>query len=213
MPFYDAYTTATFRARYGRDMGVITSNTTDPATVPQEAEFLPALIGSFTNQVTGFVLQSYPTCRFEVLYPIDVNDRALNKVINYPRSDWTPDKLACLKTESFTYTHGRNLNLCAGIDALLAQVQILTESFTYTHGRNLNLCKKSIDSGAALGFPPAKRSHLVGIGDSSCPWLKEARLAESNGFESVVLFALDQFCLIGYKVPLSRGSRRSVRMG
>ena len=185
MPFYDAYTTATFRARYGRDMGVITSNTTDPATVPQEAEFLPALIGSFTNQVRGFVLQSYPTCRFEVLYPIDVNDGALNKVINYPRSDWTPDKLACLKTESFTYTYGRNLNLC----------------------------KKSIDSGAALGFPAAKRSHLVGIGDSSCPWLKEARLAESNGFESVVLFALDQFCLIGYKVPLSRGSRRSVRMG
>jgi hypothetical protein len=29
----------------------------------------------------------------------------------------------------------------------------------------------------------------------------------------VVLFALDQFCLIGYGLPLAEGLRRSVRMG
>jgi hypothetical protein len=30
MPFYDAYTTSTFQAQYGRAMAVITSNTVDP---------------------------------------------------------------------------------------------------------------------------------------------------------------------------------------
>jgi hypothetical protein len=153
--------------------------------VPEEAEFLPTLIGAFTNQVSSFVLLSFPTCRFEVLYPTDVNAGALNKVINYPRSDWTPNKLTCLKTESFTYTFSRNLNLC----------------------------EASMDAGAALGFSADKRSHLVGIADSTSPWLKEARLAEVRGFESVVLFALDQFCLIGYKFPLPLGARRSARMG
>ena len=63
------------------------------------------------------------------------------------------------------------------------------------------------------GFPPSQRSHLVGINDSSTAWLKEARLAEASGFESVVLFALDQFCLIGYPLPLSTGMRRSVQLG
>jgi hypothetical protein len=29
----------------------------------------------------------------------------------------------------------------------------------------------------------------------------------------VVLFALDQFCLIGYALPLDRGSRRAQYMG
>jgi hypothetical protein len=29
----------------------------------------------------------------------------------------------------------------------------------------------------------------------------------------VVLFALDQFCLIGYGVPLDTGMRRSVMLG
>ena len=53
----------------------------------------------------------------------------------------------------------------------------------------------------------------MGIGDSATAWLKEAQLAQGKGFESVVLFALDQFCLIGYQVPLPEGLRRSLRMG
>jgi hypothetical protein len=185
MPFYDAYTTSTFRAQFGHDLAVITSNTVDPATVPQEAAFLPGLIGSFTSQVMSYVRSAFATCRFEVLYPTDVNGSALNRVINYPRGDWTAGALTCLKTESFTYTYERNLDLS----------------------------KTTIDAGVSLGFAPAQRSHLVGISDPSTAWLKEAMLAEAGGLESVVLFALDQFCLIGYELPLSKGMRRSVELG
>ena len=63
------------------------------------------------------------------------------------------------------------------------------------------------------GFPAAQRSHLVGIGDPTTAWLKEAQSAVGKGFESVVLFALDQFCLIGYELPLPAGLRRSVQGG
>ncbi|HUJ48943.1 MAG TPA: hypothetical protein VLW25_02065, partial [Bryobacteraceae bacterium] len=185
MPFYDAYTTSTFQAQYGRAMTVITTNTIDPATIPQEASFLPGLIGAFTSQIISYVRSAYPYCRFEVLYPIDVNDTPLNRVINYPRSEWTSANLNCLKTESFTYTYNRNLDLS----------------------------RTSIEAGGAFGFLSAERSHLVGISDPSTAWLKEARIAEGYGFESVVLFALDQFCLIGYSLPLSRGMRRSLWQG
>jgi hypothetical protein len=64
-----------------------------------------------------------------------------------------------------------------------------------------------------LGFPPSQSSHLVGIGDYTTPWQKERRLALENGVGPVVLFALDQFCLIGYTLPLARSSRRAQRMG
>ena len=185
MPFYDAYTTSTFKARYGRDMRLITENTIDPASVPEEAAFLPSLIGEFTNNIISFVRGLFPDCRFEVLYPPDVNDSALNKVINYPAADWTTDKLTCLKTESFSYTYSRNLDLSA----------------------------QSVHYGASRGFPPSRRSHLVGIGDSSTAWLKESRMAQGKRFDSVVLFALDQFCLIGYPLPLSPGRRRSLQLG
>src|ERR1700722_123228 len=185
MAFYDAYTTTTFQAQYGRAMTVITSNTVDPTTIPQEAAFLPGLIGSFTAQIRAFVHATYPNCLFEVLYPPDVNDFPLTQVINYPATDWTPANLNCLKTESFTYTYDRNLDMSL-------------------------LSMNSVD---VYGFTPSERSHLVGISDASTAWLKEVRLAQSEGFESVVLFALDQMCLIGYSLPLSTGMRRSARFG
>jgi hypothetical protein len=185
MPFYDAYTTSTFQAQYGRAMTVITNNTLDPTTIPDEAAFLPGLIGNFTSQIMAFVRSGIPNCRFEVLYPVDVNATALNRVINYPVNEWTPAILNCLKTENFSYTAARNLDLSA----------------------------TSIDAGVPLGFPPLQRSHLVGISDPSTPWLKEARMAQGEGLESVVLFALDQFCLIGYSLPLSTGLRRSAKLG
>jgi hypothetical protein len=185
MPFYDAYTTSAFQAQYGRPMQVITSNTVDPSTLPEEASFLPQLIGAHTSQIMAYVRTSFPTCRFEVLYPTDVNASALDQVVNFPCSAWTPRVLDCLKTESFSYTFGRNLNLAS----------------------------QTVSFGQSLDFPPSQRSHLVGIEDASTPWLKEARLAQASGFESEVLWALDQFCLIGYPLPLSQGFRRSTQLG
>jgi hypothetical protein len=56
-----------------------------------------------------------------------------------------------------------------------------------------------------------QRSHLIGIGDAKTAWVKEMNLAQSEGLESVVLFALDQFCLIGYFVPPLQSQRRTLR--
>jgi hypothetical protein len=119
-----------------------------------------------------------------VLYPVDVNDTAFNTVINYGPT-WLPAQLDNLKTESFTYTYSRDLDKC----------------------------RKSVLYALALGFSVAKRSHLIGISDPIAPWIKEWSLAHAEGAESVVLWALDQFCLIGYPVPLATGGRRTSTQG
>ncbi|MCP5118501.1 MAG: hypothetical protein GY953_47420 [bacterium] len=185
MPFYDAYTTTTFQSTYSRAMTVFTDNQADPAAHPEEAAFLPQLIGDFTSTVMAHVLATHPNCRFEVLYPTDVNDTPLNEVINYPTSVWTPANLECLKTESFTFTFTRNLDKARG---------------TVTHG-------------TGRGFSRANRSFLVGVMDSATTWMKEVRFAMAENVESIVLFALDQYCLIGYPVPLPPSNRRSLFMG
>ena len=118
-------------------------------------------------------------------YPTDVNQTAFNRSINLPQSAWTPATLACFKTECFGFTLGRNLDQC----------------------------EATLHLGGTLGFPAAQQAHLVGISDVTTAWNKEARSALGKGFESTVLFALDQFCLIGYALPLPEGLRRSVRMG
>jgi hypothetical protein len=185
MPFYDAYTTSTFQSQYGHPMAVIPSDQADPALYPEEVQFLPALIGAFTSAVMSHVRAGYPTARFEVLYPTDVNNTALNRLINYPTSEWTAATLDNLKTESFTFTFLRNLDL--------SQI--------------------TVKFGETKGFSRAQRSFLVGIGDSSAPWKKEVAAAKADALESIVLFALDQFCLIGYAVPVSTGSRRCAMIG
>jgi hypothetical protein len=86
-----------------------------------------------------------------------------------------------------------------------------TESIGFTLERDLDQCLQTIDYGTSLGFTAAQRSHLVSISDATTPWLKEVRMAVGQRFESIVLFALDQFCLIGYPLPLRRSLRRSTR--
>jgi hypothetical protein len=185
MTFYDAYTQQQFQAKYGLTMGIISGNTVDPTTFPNETAFLPTLIGAYTAAIRGALKMQYPTCRYEVLYPNDVNDFPLTLLINYPASDWTPANLDCLKTESFGFTSAMNLVQC-----------------TY-----------SMNVSAAKGFLSPKRSHLVGISDIRSCWMKEIDIAQSQGLESVVLFALDQYCLIGYLPPPFVKSTSSRRQG
>jgi len=185
MPFYDAWNAGEFLAEYGRTMTVFADNTADPAAYPDEVAFLQTVLGNFTAAIMDYVRGTYSNARFEVLYPLDVNQTPFNRAINYPPSQWTAASLDCLKTEGFGFTLQRNLD---------KSEQTLTLS-------------------GFPAFPATQRSHLVGIGDATTAWMKEARSAQGKGFESVVLFALDQMCLIGYELPLLEMFRRSVRMG
>ncbi|MBL8179955.1 MAG: hypothetical protein JNK48_35070 [Bryobacterales bacterium] len=174
LPFCDDYTKSQFLTVHGFPIRTIADSTVDPQLYPQEAAFLPALIGSFTEQITAFVRTVHPLAEFEVLYPTDVNAGAFNQQVNFPAGSWTPTALRCLKTESFIYTLGRSLD----------------QSFD------------SVRLSRLKGFPKEKRSHLIGIGDARNAWAKEAAFAAGEGIESVVLFALDQLCLIGYQLPV-----------
>ncbi len=173
MPYYDAYTMSTFEAQFGRPMHIFTDPTNDPAPYPQESSFLPGLIGQFTSNIMDFVRTVYADAEFEVLYPPDTNDALLTSIINLP-SQWSPSNLDCFKTENFTYTGSYELDKATS----------------------------SIKLPMSLGFAAANCAHLVGIGGYTTPWEKECRLAKGLNDGSVVLFALDQFCLIGYSLPL-----------
>jgi hypothetical protein len=185
MPFYDSYATTTFQARYGKPMAAILSQNADPGGYPDECAFLPEAIGEFTSAVMTYVRQAHADARFEVLYPPDVNDTALNRLVNFPHTHWTPSGLDSLKTENFTYTGDRDLNKA------LASIELPMQ----------------------LGFGRSQSSHLVGIGEYTTPWSQEQRMAMGEQLDSIVLFALDQFCLIGYRLPLERAARRSRYMG
>ncbi|MEP7361802.1 MAG: hypothetical protein ABI972_00985 [Acidobacteriota bacterium] len=183
MTFYDSYTTSRFAAEYNRPLPTISSHLGDPTGYVDELLFLSGLIGEFTSAVMSYVRVHQPTCRFEVLYPTDVNESPLNALVNFPEAHWTSSILDCLKTESFTYTFLRNVDL----------------------GRI------TVEYGRFRGFEASQRAFLCGIGDSSTSWRREVALAKGENIESITLFALDQFCLIGYETPLRLTSGRAVQ--
>jgi hypothetical protein len=184
MPFYDAYTKQQFQSTYNRPISLISSNTVQPSSFPQESVFLPEQIGLFTSAIVTYVKASFPQAQFEVLYPPDTNAYPFTAVVNLPTNYWTPEALACLKTENFTFTGDRDLNKA----------------------------QQSVDMPDTLNFPPSQSAHLVGIGDYTTPWATEVGLAVSAGDESVVLFALDQFCLIGYPADWYNNIQRALSM-
>jgi hypothetical protein len=184
MPFYDSYTQQQFQAQYHSALPVFLDNSADPLQYPEASAFLAGLIGSYTAQIRAALQLQFPGCRYEVLYPTDTNNYPLNKAVNFA-SDWTPDNLTCLKTESFGFTYASNLDQVA----------------------------YSINVSAQKGFAASKRSHLVGVSASYTPWMKEVCMAQAAGLESVVLFALDQFCLVGYPPPPFDSRSSSSRQG
>jgi hypothetical protein len=185
MPFYDVYTRQQFQSTYNRAISLISTNTALPSSFPQESVFLPEQIGLFTSGIMSSVKAVLPQTRFEVLYPPDTNAYPFTLVANFPSTYWTPATLSCFKTENFTFTGDRNLD----------QAQ------------------QSVSLPSTLDFPPSQSSHLVGISDYTTPWAKEVGLAVAEGDESVVLFALDQFCLIGYPADFYNNVQRGISMG
>ena len=104
-----------------------------------------------------------------------------DEVVNYAEDDWTPANLESLKTENFSYTVAADLN------------------------KSL----ESIRLPFLKGFTRVRSAHLIGVAGAPHPWEWERRLARAENIEAVVLWAFDQFSMVGYRLPLGEGSRRS----
>lgn len=180
MPFYDDYTKQQYQSTFGSPLPVLTGAPGSTGT-PAQTAFLAGLIGKFTQAIMQFVRAGAPAAVFETLYPLDVNSSAFNTAVNLPTTYWTPAALRCFKTESFGFTAARDLDRAAA----------------------------SVRFPLQLGFARSQASHLVGISDPTGPWRKEAAMGIGENYESVVLFALDQYCLVGYAADAFSGRRRS----
>ncbi|MEI9814962.1 MAG: hypothetical protein WDO18_20995 [Acidobacteriota bacterium] len=65
---------------------MFSTNDADPADYPDEVAFLSDVLGEFTDAIMAYVRTTYPSTRFEVLYPFDVNHTDFNRAINSQRA-------------------------------------------------------------------------------------------------------------------------------
>ena len=80
MPFYDAYTKRSFSAIWAGD-GVV-ANQQGMRRIRRSAHGCAGRRP--VHHRRAYVRLTYPTTRFEVLYPPDANDTTLNTAVNLP---------------------------------------------------------------------------------------------------------------------------------
>lgn len=98
MPYYDAATSAAALVGLGRPLHLFITNNDDPSVnAYADANFLRDNLGSWCKAVFDYVRATYPTTRFEPLYPLDANR-------NLPYEDLEVANLAQLRVNAGPYT-------------------------------------------------------------------------------------------------------------
>ncbi|GEM_PF-4054200 len=184
MSYYDSYTTSQFLAANGRALHVFLTNNDNPSAWPTDAAFIRGQLDAHVSAIQSYVLASYPSAQFEVLWPMDVNDpatRQLNYFVNLPTS-WSPSQFSSFRAEAFGYTSsGAMSNATAAIQFPVSQ----------------------------QGFSSAQSRHIVGVFGYPWPWQRVLTLAGRAHLGGISLWAYDEFCLFALPLPLTGEVRRA----
>lgn len=199
MAFYDPYTMAAAEQTLGRPLHLFREPTDDPSVNGgADSTFLRNRLRDHVAALIAEVQAEYPSARFEVLFPYDVNHPvpagihqlggALNRTVNLP-AEWEQKETS-------------------GFD------RMKMEALDFgVYSRNFDLVLETIRFPLTLGWPRDSVRHLAAIFKSGYEWEREVRWAVGLGLDAVTLWAFDHICLFGWPVRGRRTTGRSARMG
>ncbi|HLH01236.1 MAG TPA: ubiquitin-activating E1 FCCH domain-containing protein [Bryobacteraceae bacterium] len=202
MAYYDPVTAAAANSALGRPLASFTCQDDDPGVNSgADATFLAGQLKSHVDQIREAVLASFPTARFELLYPDDVNHAT------------------CYVTAVNPYPQGGRLNAAVNLPAPWKQqassgldrlkIEALSWGATY---RNLDLALQAITRTASNGFswPLAAVAYLIPWFNGACPWQTEYRMAATLGTPLINFWAYDHLALMSWPLPFPDPGRRSL---
>jgi hypothetical protein len=154
-----------------------------------DANFLRGLIYSHASATASFVTASYPSAKFEALWPYDVN---------YP----VPTALAKLGGQLNRYVNMPSqwqTSAGSGLD------RIKMESLAFgATDRSLTLAEESIafPVTSPLTWTRSNTAYLIPIFNGGCAWPSEFLATVSASTPSVNFWAFDHLCLLSWPLPL-----------
>jgi hypothetical protein len=205
MAYYDAVTTAAAQAQLGRPLYNFTCQDDDPTiNSGVDSAFLAARLKSHVDAIRATVLAQFPTAKFEILYPNDVNNPV------------------CLVGPGVQYSQGGRLNAAvnlppdwytqpaSGLDSF--KVEALSWSATYL---NMDLASQAVVFALTppMSWPASNVAYLVPWFNGTCPWPREFLLAASRGLNIVNFWAYDHLSLMSWPIPLEISLERARYLG
>ncbi len=181
LAFYDAYTTSRFQTQYGRPPHTFLTPNDDPSVNGYvDANFLRQTVKDHVDAVRTYVLATHPNAKFELLWPLDVNDpntRRLNRYINLP-VEWESKASSGFDTfliEGFQF---------AAVDRNLDKVRWMA-GYPFE----------------VLSWPRADCRYLMGLFNAGWPWERDYLIARRSRVPVIKVWAYDHLCLFGRGTP------------
>jgi hypothetical protein len=205
MAYYDAVTSAAAQSELGRPLYKFTCQDDDPTVNSgEDTAFLASRLKSHVDAIRTSVLAQFPSAKFEVLYPNDVNNPV------------------CLVGPGVPYSQGGRMNAAvnlppqwhtqpaSGLDSF--KVEALSWSATYI---NMDLAHQAVVFALTppMSWPASNVAYLVPWFNGTCPWPREFLLASSRGLNIVNFWAYDHLSLMSWPIPLSISLERARFLG
>jgi hypothetical protein len=201
MAYYDPVTKAAAQSALGRPLYQFTCQNDDP-TVNGGADtaFLAGRLKAHVDAIRTSVLAQYPSAKFEVLYPNDVNNPVcllgfgslgpqggrMNAAVNLP-PQWLTQPSSGLdrfKVEALSW----------GANYLNADLSHQAVVFALT---------------APMAWDTSNVAYLVPWFNGTCPWPREFSLAHSRGIQLINFWAYDHLALMSWPIPLPGALQRT----
>ena len=205
MAYYDQVTKAEAKAALNRPLYKFTCQDDDPtANDGEDAAFLAGRLKAHIDAIRAAVLAQYPTAKFEILYPNDVNNPV------------------CLLGPNVDFAQGGRLNAAvnlppeyltqptSGLDRF--KVEALSWSATYLQ------MDRAIEAIVFALTPPmrwnlADVAYLIPWFNGTCPWPRELNLASTRGLPLINFWAYDHLSLMSWPLPLPDSLTRGLLQG
>lgn len=186
MAYYDAETTAAALLALPGALYPFALPTDDPGVHSfADANFLADRLAAHVAAIVTSVQATYPDAVFEILWPGDVNGPnvtpvsavggALNNYVNFP-VDWrsaTAAPFQLFKLEALAFS---------------------------TTDRNIDFMKATLAYVRALAWPLDQLRFLYSVDTPGVELWSDYRLAKGAGFAYLTPFAIDQVCLVGWRL-------------
>lgn len=182
MAYWDHDTAAAAVVALGRPLHTFLTPADNPAANLADANFLQGLLAAHIATVRAAVLAAQPTAKFEILWPLDVDelpDRQLNQWVNLPVGFETKagSGLDRWKMEALSYgSSARDLDKAQG-------------AVIFPCTPPMNWSKSDV-------------IYLIPWFNGGCPWEEEFLIGEREQIAGLSFWAWDQLSLLSWPLPL-----------
>jgi hypothetical protein len=191
MAFYDENQKSEALSRLGRELYIFNTTNDDPSINSfQDANFLRTRIQTHCHTIRNNVQTLYPSVKFELLWPYDVNWPTPYNNTTYPYF---------IGGQLNRYVNLPNDYMGLGSDIDLFKIEALAWGTSYRVLDN-SISTIKLPLNFPFSWPSNKVKYIIPWSNGGCPWKAEFNQTKIYGIKNIVFWAIDHIILMSWNI-------------